>query len=432
MPTSSALHRPIAWTFLVLAAVVFLSRGPYRSLKGSDDLAPPYGGARAWLLGRDPYDAESVGRILVAAGREAGPRGDVRFNPSLYPPPSFLVMAPIAAMRWEAARLVFLLGTLALFACHLPALVRLAGLGREDTLTIALVGGTVALAPYHTGIALGQVAIPSVTLLVIACDRIARGRSRAGGLALALATLFKPQIAAPFIIYFLLRGQRRAAALALAIVAGAAVVGIAWMEWNGVPWLASWRETTAGTQQPGGHHDPTGPWSAQLLELRPLLALVLDRDVGLIGALIASALGLWLFIAGRRLDADSELLLLSAVAVVTTMAVYHRFYDAAVLCLPLAWAARELRKGTDPRRHALIAAGCCALFFVPGAWMLQRWAVGGQVPPEWTRTTLWNGLLLRHQNWALVALFVVLMAAVLGTRNRLRTRASVLESAAAG
>lgn len=155
----------------------------------SDDLAPPYGGARAWALGMDPYADSSVNRVLVEAGRETNGRGQAYFNPSLYPPPTYVVLAPLALTPWHAARLIFLAVCLALFAWHLPSLLRLAELSWRSTAGLWMLGCVIALAPYHTGIALGQVAIVSVTLLVVAIDDTQRGREVRGGTELALAAM---------------------------------------------------------------------------------------------------------------------------------------------------------------------------------------------------------------------------------------------------
>jgi hypothetical protein len=410
---TTASHRQIALAFLAIATAFFIVRGPVRTLRSGDDLAPPYGGARAWLLGENPYLDASLSEVLLKAGRETDEHGKPVFNPSLYPPPTFVALAPFAALPWPAARFAFLLVSLALFVWHLRSLFRLADLSWNDVTGVWLLGAVLALAPYHTGIALAQVAIPCVALLVVAIDRIHRGHAFSGGMLLALATLFKPQIAAPFILYFLLRRHQRAALIALGACVIATAIGIGWLTVNDVPWLESWKTATAGILVPGGHHDPSGPWSAQLLELRPLITALTGIEAsGMIGFGIAAVLGVAVFLMGRQLSEQHDLLLLSVVAVLTLFATYHRFYDAVLLCLAVAWAASVLRDQPSLTRHALVAGGCCAVFFVPGAWMLQRWANEGRVSAEWTQSFAWNAVVLRHQNWALVGLCLTLMSAI--------------------
>lgn len=408
-----------AWVFLALVCIEFVVRGPARAVWWSDDLAPPYGAARAWLHGTDPYDHDNVGRVLMSAGRLGDMNGRPAFGPSLYPPSTFVVMAPLAMLSWSTAKGVFLVLCLVLFVWHLRALLRLGRFTANETGGLWLLGSVVALAPFHTGIAVAQLAIPSATLLVLAIDRLEGGGEFAGGALLGVATLFKPQLAGPFILYFFLRRQPRAAALALGICFAAAIAGIAWLQINDINWLDSWRAATASVMTAGSEHDPAGPWSAQLLELRPLItALTGIGGSGTIGFAVAAALGIAIYARGRHLSERDDLLLLAAVAVLTLFATYHRFYDAAVLSLVLAWSVSTIVRDSQLRKHGYAAAICCAVFFVPGAWMMQRLVNDGTVPPAWAGSFLWNAVLIRHQNWALVALFIVIWLAVQRARRR--------------
>lgn len=90
--------RALAWAFVAVAGVVFIVRGPARTVGSGHDFAPPYGAARAWLFGQNPYDDASLSRVLLAAGRETDATGKPAFNPSLYPPSTFVVLAPFALL----------------------------------------------------------------------------------------------------------------------------------------------------------------------------------------------------------------------------------------------------------------------------------------------------------------------------------------------
>jgi hypothetical protein len=150
-----------------------------------------------------------------------------------------------------------------------------------------------------------------------------------------------------------------------------------------------------------------------MLELRPLIvALTGIRSPGVLGFALAAAGGVVLYLWGRLLSERRDLLISSAVAVLTLLAVYHRFYDAAILCLALAWAASTYAHEPSLRRVAVGAAACCAVFFVPGAWMLQRLVNDGKISTQAAQSFWWNVIVIRHQNWALVALFVCLMIAI--------------------
>jgi hypothetical protein len=405
--------RPLAWAFVAAAAATFVLRGPARTLRSGDDFAPPYAASRAWLSGENPYDGAALTRVLFAAGRGTDERGRGSEGGALYAPATLVVLAPFALLSWHAARAAFLIVSVTLFVWHLKPILRLGALSLRDTEGVWLLGGVLALAPYHTGIALGQIAIPCVALLVLGIDAIQHDHDRRGGALLALATLLKPQLAAPFILYFFLRHRPRAAAIAVGICAVAMIVGIAWLSVHQVPWLTGWIAATRDISASGLEHDPAGPFSAQMVELRPLItALTGIRSPGVLGFALAGGGGVVVYVWGRSLSERRDLLLLSAVSVLTLLAVYHRFYDAAVLCLPITWAASTYAHEASLRRVAIGAAACCAVFFAPGAWMMQRLVNGGTVSTETAQSFWWNVILIRHQNWALVALLVCLVIAI--------------------
>lgn len=94
------------------------------------------------------------------------------------------------------------------------------------------------------------------------------------------------------------------------------------------------------------------------------------------------------------------------------MIVYHRYYDAALLLLPLAWAIGAVSSGRRP-----VLGWCLLILSVPifvnwatvmkyvearaalPAWMLDEW---------W-----WNGLLMPLQAWSLLLMSVAMTVATL-------------------
>jgi hypothetical protein len=95
---------------------------------------------------------------------------------------------------------------------------------------------------------------------------------------------------------------------------------------------------------------------------------------------------------------------LSATSVLALLIGYHRFYDAALLAIPLAWVISSGWRDAQTRRLSIAIAACCAVFFVPGAVMLDRFSQ--------SQSFLWDSILLRHQIWALIVMLVVLFLAV--------------------
>jgi hypothetical protein len=417
---TTRVTRALAWGFCILAGAVFVVRGPVRAVKGGDDFAPPYAATRAFLMGEDPYDNARLASILLDAKRESDADGQPRgFNPALYPPSTFVILSPVALLDWPVARISFLLLSLIAVGVHLAALLRLTGLRFGETSGLILGGLVLALAPYHTGIALGQLAVPCVALIVIAIDRIERHSHAAGGTMMGVAALLKPQLAGPFILYLLWRHQRRAAVIAIGVGAAASLLALAWLWRNDIAWFASWRATTATTRIVGGPLDPAGPLSAQLIDLQPLLAQFSVPFPSVIALVIGAVLFVVILRFGTAVGAEHRLLVLSAVGTFSLLPLYHRFYDAALLCLPLAWAVTEW--GNPQLRRASLGVGlCCAVFFVPGAWMLQVFTDRGVLPLPLTQGFVWNAVALRHQNWSLVLLMALLLYAL----NRLRRPAA--------
>ena len=397
---------------LTLSSAAFVARGVLRALDTSHDLAPVYGAARAFVQGENPYDGPTLTRALLEGGRAADTAGRRLEGGAIYAPFTLTATAPLGALRWQEARVVFLVVSLALVIWQLRALVALTGLPLSDAAGLALVAVVIGLAPLHTGLAFGQLAIPCASLVVIALARMRNAHPTSAGALLGLAVLLKPQLAAPFVLYAALRDHRRAAAIAVAVVAVATFAALGWLAFNEVAWYGAWRESLASVTA-GAEHDPGGRFGSQLVDLRPVLAAIGLSHAATLAFALAATAGVILYVQGRALPRDDDLLIASTVATLTLLATYHRVYDAALLALPVAWAFQALRTRPHLRRHALMALGCSALFVIwPGGWTLQRAADAGVAPARLAESGLWNVFLLRHQNWALILLTIALLVAI--------------------
>jgi len=98
--SGTRLKSPLIWLLLAAAVVYLLGRGPYRAVHETVDLPTFYGGARAWVLGEDPYDHATIKRLYDEAG------GDGQHVARCVNPPSFFpVMAPLGLPAYQAAKL---------------------------------------------------------------------------------------------------------------------------------------------------------------------------------------------------------------------------------------------------------------------------------------------------------------------------------------
>jgi hypothetical protein len=84
---------------------------------------------------------------------------------------------------------------------------------------------------------------------------------------------------------------------------------------------------------------------------------------------------LWLFLAIKMKRRD-DLLCLSAITALTLLCVYHRFYDASLLIIPVCWFFVRA-KSSKAAQVGLIAG---IAFLVPGGTLLQEAYAQGHLP----------------------------------------------------
>jgi len=335
---------------VVLGACVYTARGPLRSADDPRDFLLIHAAARAWLHGGNPYNLnDQYQAYLTALGPEDVAR-PAEILDSLYPPTTFVVLAPVAWM----------------------AVVAAAGLA----------------------------------LLAIRCDR-----HLLVGVLLGLATAAKPQLAGLFIVGLLLVGKWRPAVWAGAVVLAILGLSVLRMHLAGVDdWLTAWQANVQVFTQSNEPGDAT--WGAklrwQLINLAPVLfsftgsaAVVQFVSIGFTLAVLGTVAALHHRAAAR----PSLLGLFAILAVLTLLPVYHRYYDAALLIIPLVWALTAL--ATPARRWAVAALAVMAVFMVPSSTLVHHLAVWGNIPPALADSFAWQAVVKLHQNYLLIALLVI-------------------------
>ncbi len=108
----------------------------------------------------------------------------------------------------------------------------------------------------------------------------------------------------------------------------------------------------------------------------------------------------------RRRDPRLELLDLSAIAVISLLPIYHRFYDAALLVLPLGWALVSFRR---PRRFAVLSLLMMTPFLIPGGTLLETMEVSGRIPAWLANRWWWQTFVMAHEVWMLLLLSLLLL-----------------------
>jgi hypothetical protein len=334
--------------------------------------------------------------------------------PTAYPPTSFVLLTTVAWLPWNLAHHVWLAISLLAFGSTVLALVSLLGFQWQEKRTYLFLALALALAPFHTGLAVGSMVVVVVGFCAVAVLAADRQRNIAAGVLFAVAVALKPQVGIAFFVYYLLSRRWRVVTTSVILLAIMSVIAVFQLTMNHTPWVDNYRYDNRILFARGslGDFTESNPLRFSLVNLQVLIYTFLpDRArANLLALLIAGALGLlWLLLLRRRADSKNDLLALAALTVLSLLPVYHRFYDASLLIFPLAWSLAGL---LEPRKE--LAKGTLLLilvFLVPGGSaleQLQRTSHLFAVRHSWW----WTHILMPHQVWALLSLSVLLLVAM--------------------
>ena len=427
LPAARGRGARLIWVLAVLAVVVagaYLAwRGVWRGAGQSGDLAVGYSAARAWLLGHDPYDATILnGDFLRAGGGELASGGLLDDLRNVYFPGTLPVFIPLALLSWPDARLVGLAINLAASLFIAIGVNRLLGWRLTSTKALVLSAFLLALAPIHTTIAYGQTGIVATAAIVAAMLYERSGRPYASGIMYGLATAIKVQVGLPFLVYLMWRRRWAPALTSFLVLAGLTIVSVVRMELTNTTWLNDWLVNLSLLSRPGGINDPSvlNADRFSLINLQyPLQSLISDgatAQLVTLGVVGSAALALLWLRRGR--DARPDLLSLAVVTVLGLLVAYHRYYDAVLLAIPIAWAASSI--GTPQRRWAIVVLVLSADFILPLQSIFYEIGQSGILPTSLTDGLFWNAVVLAQHVWALALMVVVLLVAAYRDRDPLR------------
>jgi hypothetical protein len=230
----------------------------------------------------------------------------------------------------------------------------------------------------------------------------------------------KLQMAAPFLVYFVLRARWKTVLAAACLFAAVTLLSIARLELASVAWMPTWLANVSRSTGPGGLNDfAAGVATDHLLNLQlPLYAITGSRQLAQIGALaLVTSAAIIYAVRLRRATHDgsapSALLLIAPLAVLTLLPVYHRYYDATLLIIPLAWAIAAF-----PRNASLVILALLIPFILPVGWatnLVNR----GYLPVSVAESSGWRILVMPLQVWLLAALAIALIAVIPSPRKEL-------------
>jgi hypothetical protein len=270
---------------------------------------------------------------------------------------------------------------------------------------------------------LGQPAVFAISLVVIGSCLFVRGRFvPLGALLFFLSLAVKPQIGGFIVLYFL--AQRiywRYAAFALAgaallLLCASLILG---HHPRSAAWASTLRANLSATLSPGGSADPR-PANPQAIGDENLQALT-SIFMAKAGQFNAAAYAIFLALYGAGMvvvlranrGPELHLVALGALSILTLMPVYHRFYDTRLLLLSVPAVVVVFQKR---RVLGAVIAVLTVLTTVSVQYRVQMFLLQ---QGKW-QSVLANKflfiLLLRHQNLAMLFLFLLYLAAIFSLR----------------
>jgi len=315
-------------------------------------------------------------------------------------------------MPWKIAFWTWIGCSIVAIGLMLAAIARVAAIRFSETRGFAFLATSLALAPLHTGIANANASITAIALSVLGfwcarpkCDVLA-------GILLAGSTCLKPPIGMCFLFYFAVSRRWKVVSVGLGTVALTALVAGGRMWMSGLAWINSYRELTQQMFTTGSVNDFTtaNPVWFQMLNLQgPFYALSHNARIADIAAILSGTLliSLWVYLMRSAANRPCSLLAMSALAVLSLLPMYHRFYDASLLILPVAWAFAHRNRPSPKLTYITIAL--VVPFLVPGAAALSQVSDQATLVPRLFGGSFWNAFLIGHEVWFLFSLSLILL-----------------------
>lgn len=421
-----APHHPwLRWgiRLLIIGAVLAASarlvrRGFSEALDVAPDLRPTFLSSRAWAHGQNPYDAAALTSEwnAVRQPRDASlPADFFGQEPSLYPPPTFVIIWPLTLAPWHVVRIFwFSLSVLTTVLAWL-ALVRMAGI-QMWSWRAGLFGAIwLQFGPLHTLLHLANPTLLTINIIILAVYCATFQWEVAGAVLLAFAVCLKPQLGGAVLVYYALSRRWRLFGTTATIVAAVSLVALARLSIAHVDWLPNLMTNMRVASTNGGLDDPSpiNPLRWHLINLQfPLYGLLHTPTIVSEAAwLITLYLCLLFVLSWIRCDfREFEPLTVSVPLILALLPLYHSYYDALLLVIPLAWAIAAI--GTEESAYAWATIACTGPFYVCFAWVVDNLVLKGRIPMRIAETAWFNTWVLPCETWALIAMSILLMRVI--------------------
>lgn len=406
----SSCVRGLTLLLLLYAAGQFAHRAPPFKKGGFFfDFSNVYAASRVWLAGGDPFDIHQVydaweksghGRYFGAS--EADPQA-LSVWVAVYPPPSLVMLAPLAAVPAVPAHLAWFLINLLLLVLTIVGLWSMGGM-RDWQSRLFLLACLLASAPVEDALESGQLCFPACAGVILAVWAVARRRLTLAGVLLGLATAVKVQVGAPFLLFYLLLRRWQVASAAAGVFLLVLLIGVVPLERRGIRWSIEWNRNVTQTLEPGQENDarPNAPFRNDLINLQNILFTFTNspRTVQMMVLLIFLPLAAAFLATLRHAPhPGTDLLALSIVASLSFLPIYRRLYDATLLAMLVTWAVAGLR--SELRRFVLVTLFLLAEFLIPidtTLIVLRRTHRFDSFVQSWW----WQGIVVPHHAWGIL------------------------------
>jgi hypothetical protein len=402
------------WILLLLAGAEFVARGPMRFLlePGTwNDFSQGYTASKLWLRGQSPSDPRNFVALWRQEGNSRLELTDIRTH--LVPPlGALVVLAPVAAFHWSIAKIIWMAVLLIAFATTVFALAMAGGFRHDELRILAFIAACLALAPFHTGLASGNATVLVIGACVAAVWAAHNRRDVTAGILFAVACSLKPQIGGLFVLYYLVRRRWRLFGTAVATTVALALAAVLQLQIRGASWTQDYVHNATGFFTANNIDDfsAANPIRFTVINLQvPFFSITGDSSSANRLAFAAGALlmSVWLYLVIRRRDERSEFLPLGAISIIGLLPVYHRFYDAGLLVVPLCWCmTQQIGRAKSVARTVLLLM---IPFLAPGSAFLQQLSGHTRVPAVVTHSWWWNCVVMPHETWVLLLLSLVLL-----------------------
>ena len=176
---------------LALSACWFIWRGPMRMSETRDSLGP-YLGSRLLVEKINPYNGVLLEAARVELINKSGDASLPTFTTAIYPPTTLVMLSAFSRLSWKHFRYLLLV----VDTVGLAAVLTVLGLSMGDQLyrpqwqSLWIIG--LNWAPWHSGMATGNLAIPAISIGVFGWWASEQRRTLVAGILL-LASLMRSE-----------------------------------------------------------------------------------------------------------------------------------------------------------------------------------------------------------------------------------------------